>query len=278
MNIVKECARYVIKDFKKKTKLKLFLIIIWIWVKQNIFRIFEIPYLEIMVTTKCNLNCVDCSNLIPQITQKNDESFTKISYEIEKILKKVSCIYRLKIHGGEVFLHNDCVKLINFLGKQKKIKSIRIATNGTVVPSLDIIKSLRINNVVVQISDYTINHNKIERIINILNENSVKYKYLKDQVWYDMGNFQKRGLNRSSLCNIRRCTSLYNEKIYVCSRAAMMDTLNYVKNDFYIDINASSKVLKKEMKKFYRYDEHVACNHCDGDTAFAKIVKPGIQN
>ena len=278
MNKIKESSRYIAKDFKKKSKLKLFLIWIWIWVKQNILRLSEIPYLEVMVTTKCNLKCRNCSNLIPKISPKSDEPFTKIAYEIDMILKKVNCIYRLKIHGGEAFLHKNCAKLIDFLGKQKKIKSIRIATNGTIIPSIDIIKSLSSNNIIVQISDYKINYNKINEIIDIFDENNIKYTYLKDQIWYDMGDFEKRDLNRYSSCNIKRCTSLYDGKIYVCSRAAIMDTLNYIENDFHIDINSNTKVFKKKLKKFYKINKHIACNHCDGDTSYAKVVKPGIQN
>lgn len=159
------------------------------WLKQVIFQRFELPYLEFFITTRCNLKCKKCSNLIPSIRSHEDISPEDFKKTLDALRGKIDCLYRLKLHGGEVLLHPHLNEIIEYANKQKKIKLIRIATNGTIIPSERILKSLENSKVVVQISDYKLPEAKIEQLKSVVEGASVKYAFLENQKWRDMGDY-----------------------------------------------------------------------------------------
>ena len=275
--VCKQCAYYAAKEFKNLTWLKKFLLNCNIRIRQNIFHKFEIPYIEMFITTKCNLRCRDCSNLIPLLCDQKNIGYERIINDINTLLSKVDRLYRLKLHGGEVLLHPDLPKIIRFCDTQRKIVSIRITTNGTIIPSQEIISALKGSKVVVQISDYHLPQCKISELIALFERNDIKYAYLKDQKWRDMGDFSKRNESRFNNCSISRCTSLFDGKIFVCSRMAIASALGLVNGIEFISINQCEKVFRKQMEFFYAKDDMTACSYCDGDTKYAKTVTAGMQ-
>lgn len=274
LNIRSECLHYLKKQLPDISENKLRSGIIW---RQVFLRRFEMPYLEIFVTTCCNLKCKNCSNLIPPLSDKHHIAFDDIRHSIEVLLSKIDCLYRIKIHGGEAFLHPQLCKIIEFLDSKSKIKSIRITTNGTLIPSDDILRHLAESKTVVQISDYSLQASKCVELIAKLKSFGVKCVWLQDQQWVDMGDCRQRETNRYDECKIKRCTSMYEGKIYVCSRAAIMAHNGFIADEG-IDVNASKNELCRMLKKLYVGDYSSACLHCDGDTHFAHTVQVGEQD
>ena len=272
LNIYKECLHYYCKIRRNKS---------WfnglpIFFRQKVLKKFEIPYIEIFITTKCNLNCKFCSNMIPYIETQITLSFDEFKHDIDMLLSKVDSIYRLKLHGGEVFLHPELDKFITYLEGVKKIKSIRLATNGTVVPTEKILNTLSVSKTVVQISDYPEFSEKAVKLADTFQKYGVKHVKLKGQKWRNMGEIKKRQTNQFEACSIKRCTSLYKGKIYVCSRAAMMEAWGC---HFYdgIDIASDKRIFRKELLNMYNGLHCKACWYCDGDTEFAEEIPAGEQ-
>lgn len=187
LNIYKECLHYQYK-IKKRTGFFQNLPII---IRQKLLGKFEIPYIEFFITTKCNLRCGHCSNLIPYIEKKEQIDFSEFKYNLNLLLSKVDCLYRLKIHGGEVFLHPELCEMVQYADSLKKIRSIRIATNGTVLPPEKALKVLAASKAIVQISDYPSFSDRAEKIVEIFKSYGVKYIRLKGQKWRDMGNSEE---------------------------------------------------------------------------------------
>lgn len=273
LDLQKECLHYLKKEKPSVSIGKLKAHIAW---RQVFLRRFEMPYLEVFVTTHCNLKCKNCSNLIPTLSDKHHIDFTSIKNSMEALLSKINCLFRLKIHGGEAFLHPRICDLIGFFDKQDKIKSLRITTNGTLIPSDDILRRIAESKVVVQISDYTLVQSKVNELIGKFKQFGVKYVYLKNQEWYDMGDCLRRDTSRYDDCSVKRCTSLYDGKIYVCSRAAIMAKKGYVPDEG-IDVNLTKKELRRKIKELYCGKFSEACSYCDGDTHFSHIVVAGEQ-
>lgn len=271
-----QCVHYAEKEMKNKSQARFYKLKTEIWFKQKLLNKFEIPYVEMFITTKCNLRCKDCSNLIPKISDQHNFSYEEIINSLRKLLDKINGLYRLKLHGGEVFLHPDLPDIIRFCDAEHKIKSIRLATNGTIIPSTSVIDALKNSKVVVQISDYHLPQCRISDLISLLELNGIKYAYLKDQVWRDMGDFAKRASNRYEECSITRCTSLYNGRLFVCSRAAIANHLKLINNIESIPLDSDTSDFKKHMHSFYN-NSKTACNYCDGDTKYANTVASGVQ-
>ncbi len=271
-NVYQECLYYQNKIRRRL----LFFNKASVCLRQKVFARFDVPYIEMFITTKCNLRCKHCSNMIPYLERGENIPFEEFKRDLDELLSKINRLYRLKIHGGEALLHPEICEIVKYADKLKKIRSIRIATNGTVLPSERVLKCLKESKAVMQISDYPAFADRADRTERILREHGVKYVRLIGQKWQDMGDIKNRGANRFSECSITRCTSFYKGKIYVCSRAAMME--EYGCNFFDgIDVYTEKKEFRRELTGLYNGKHCKACFFCDGDTAFAKEITAGEQ-
>lgn len=172
LNIRKECLRYWQKENKNISRFHLYS---QIWFRQVVLKKFEIPYLEMFITTKCNLRCKHCSNLIPVLNNRQNYEISTLVEWLDVLLSKIDCLYRLKIHGGEVFLHPQLTELIAYVNNQPKIKSIRLTTNGTIIPADNILQLIASSKIVVQISDYRLPNTKTQQLIDKFKEFGVRY-------------------------------------------------------------------------------------------------------
>lgn len=270
--IRKECLHYC----QKEKKTSRFQSSFQIWFRQVVLRKFEIPYLEMFITTKCNLRCKHCSNLIPALNSRQNYEISTLIEWLDELLSKIDCLYRLKIHGGEVFLYPRLTEFIVYVNNQPKIKSIRLTTNGTIIPADNILQSIAGSKIVVQISDYRLPTTKTQQLIEKFKEFGVKYIYLRDQQWKDFGEIILRDFNRFDDCSVKRCSSFYEGKIYVCSRAAIMTKSGYIPDDG-ISVYLPKNQLRQQLKKMYGGKLSIACNYCDGDTKYAKDISAGEQ-
>ena len=271
--IRKECLHYWQKENKKISKFHLYS---QIWFRQVVLKKFEIPYLEMFITTKCNLRCKHCSNLIPTLNNRQNYEISTLIEWLDELLSKIDCLYRLKIHGGEVFLHPRLAEFVAYVKNQPKIKSIRLTTNGTIIPADNILQLIASSKIVVQISDYRLANIKTQQLIDKFKKFGVRYIYLKDQTWKDFGGITLRDGNRFNDCSIKRCSSFYEGKIYVCSRAAIMTESGYIPDDG-ISVYLPKNQLRQQLKKMYAGKLSIACNYCDGDTKYAKDISAGEQ-
>ena len=275
MNRFDEIKHYVLKE--KSSAFERFFLLGKVFFSNIFLPYSHIPYLEVFLTTHCNLRCDKCSNVIPHLSKQHHLSADEIIRNLENILQLTKNIYRLKLHGGEVFLHPELPKLISYVLSNKKLISIRLTTNGTIIPNELILKTLAGSRIVVQISDYEIASEKIPKLIEKFNEYNIKYVYLKNRIWRDMGDFSTRDSNRFFECSIKRCTSMYKDGIFVCSRAAMALNENKISDSYHINIsNISRTKLRNSLKRLSTVPNE-ACIHCDGDTKFAKSIPAGKQ-
>lgn len=273
LNIRKECLHYWQKENKKISRLQSSF---QIWFRHVVLRKFEIPYLEMFITTKCNLRCKHCSNLIPELNSRQNYEISILIEWLDELLSNIDCLYRLKIHGGEVFLHPRLADFIAYVNNQPKIKSIRLTTNGTIIPADSILQLIANSKIVVQISDYRLPTTKTQQLIEEFKKFGVKYIYFKDQTWKDFGEVTLRGSNRFDDCGMKRCSSFYEGKIYLCSRAAIMTKSGYIPDDG-ISVYLPKNQLRRQLKKMYGGKLSIACDYCDGDTKYANSISAGEQ-
>jgi len=130
-------------------------------IKQEISYPTQPLLLNIDLTFKCNMKCVHCvaMDMAERLGGKNEKSDLKITFElIDKINKSPFMV--LVITGGEPLLpeyHKPLIKLI----KKLKNKGIIVDTNGTIIPSLELVEVFHENNVLVRAS-WDIPHPKEE--------------------------------------------------------------------------------------------------------------------
>ena len=113
-----------------------------------------IPSLVICVGQACTLKCKDCGNFTPYAPKH------MLRYSMQKIINDLNLlienatITHLGLQGGEAFLHPELNSLLQFIVNTPDIKQCQIATNGTLLPNVDV-KLLQHDKMSIRISNYT---------------------------------------------------------------------------------------------------------------------------
>lgn len=250
-----------------------------------------LDYFEVVVTTRCSLRCKNCANLMQYYQKPQHVEFEIIEKSLKQFLKNVDLVKRVGVLGGEPFLYKDLDKVLGLLSSSKKIKNIRVVTNGTVIPSEETLRALSLPKVVVQLNCYmNAYYEKVNEIVTIFDKNGIKYQLLKKDgtEWMDYGNLEDRGRSEKELeeqfsrCRID-CRSLFNGKIFYCPRSGHGMDLNMIPHtkEDYVDLmdnNISNKELRHKIFELMFEKKYIeACNHCNKGTNNCKVIPAGEQ-
>ncbi len=199
------------------------------WALNNLPTLFgrhvELPYLEVMVTQKCNLRCKHCSNLMPYFKNPTDVPFEKLKEDIAALLNAVDRIYLLKVLGGEPFLYQNLTLLLEFLQDLPQIEQIEVVTNGTLLPKERTLKALTHRKIKVIISPYSRAVAKnADAMMDAFDAYGIQYAFPDLEKWKDFGGFDPRGRtdaeNERMFRDCFTCVTLTDGEIYCCPRAA----------------------------------------------------------
>ena len=141
----------------------------------------------------------------------------------------------------------------------KKIDKLIITTNGTILPKDSMLELLKINDVILSVSDYTDKleniKKKVTKVLEVYKEIGIN-PYVRNEIeWYDFGDLRvKKNLPTDELINhFDSCTApfrgLNDGKFYYChlNTSAVRTNLFPLNDNDYIKIDAVSK---EELIKF----------------------------
>jgi len=240
----------------------------------------------LILTTHCTLNCKYCSNFQPYLKSKD-----KKHKNFEDLIKDVdvffSCFDRVKyfsLSGGEPMLHPQLEELIRYIGMnyRHKIWDFEVVTNGSIVPSNEVLKAIRDYKVNILCDDYTINapftKESHEKLIQKCKDFGVDYKINHNMVFFkmfppkiDYTRYTEEQLEEK-FTECKNCYSgheLRAGRLYSCCCAGLADTAHIVyaaKND-YMDLNdyLEEKEELIEFKLDYNDKGYVEfCKYCNG--------------
>jgi hypothetical protein len=250
-----------------------------------------IENLNIPVTEKCTLRCEKCSALIPYNNNPNHFDKDIILNSINRFFEAIDGVKRVVISGGEPLLYPYLLEILEKVAKSPKVLSIRIITNGTVIPDINLLKSFRDMGISLSISDYGKLSHKKDELIELCNNYKVlwdvnTYSYNR---WIDFGPFDTmRNRTRDENIEIfKRCRDwikagyLLDAKYYLCHRSAYISYLKVIENEEegnyvnLVDYNISIEELKNKIKDLNDVKYLNACDYCN--TRFGKIISPAIQ-
>ncbi|WP_139454086.1 radical SAM protein [Campylobacter armoricus] len=261
----------------------------------------DIPYLELVLTTRCTLRCESCNNLMQYFSPSNQYTCTLegIIESLELLLSKVDSIARIRIIGGEPLLFKDLPQLIDYLDTQKKILTFDILTNATIDFKEDLIlrfkKSKKARKI--SISDYRKSPNlkiplKQESILSKLKQNNIAFSYNTIDYWYDIDKIYKRGRSKEDIiknyynCQMS-CVSLMTSEglenkqlapkgaIFVCPISSSLSRLKGLEEfdgDFLNLENPKEKIFE-----FYSQDFYKSCDYCRDFSQPIKKIPIAIQ-
>ena len=241
----------------------------------------NIPQIEFTLTTKCTLNCRNCTNYIPRLAKDEhvNISFEEFKTYLDNLTRAVDKIYNLLLIGGEPLLVKDLDKYLEYAAKNKKVKNIWITTNGTLLMSENLIKTVKKYNkkVTMWLSNYSANEElasvlKHEKLLEQIKATGVDLVYNKDLNWsYVSEDFSCKNRNKKEneqyfeKC-LHPCLAVFGDKLFVCPRAGVF----YQKKLYEFDNgecvslkNKNRKELKKQIIDFYSRDYFGACDFCN---------------
>jgi hypothetical protein len=237
--------------------------------------------LVIVTGQACTLRCRDCGNFAPFAPEAmKSYLWEDLREDVLIVFKEIEKIEKVIIQGGEPFLYKKLTDLIYLIYEARKTENIQIDTNGTLVPSSDLIECIKQCKVIVRISDYAISSpekkDNQEKIINILSENEIPYKIYQfgsgNSTWFDSGTglacdkSDQAAKARFESCSFNVCLTLENGKIGYCSRSIIAEIVQEIKTkqgDYVIVRN--NKNLKEELYNYVNKKKYMeACKYCYG--------------
>ena len=171
----------------------------------------DLPYLELVLTTKCTMRCESCNNLMQYFEPQKQYASTLqgLKESLEALFKRVDSVQRLRIIGGEPLLFKELPELVEYLEQQDKIYTFSLVSNGTIDFSDDLLKALKHSSKFrkVTISDYSLSPNlKIKREQESILRNLKLYKIPfsldssgENAKWTDPGKIYKRNRSKEKI-------------------------------------------------------------------------------
>ncbi len=241
----------------------------------------RIDRIEIFLTSCCTLNCEKCIAYIPYFKKVVHTPLEQLKQDADILFSQVDFVEKIKVLGGEGLLYPNLIEYLDYLHEHygEKIGSIRIGTNGTILPNQKILKMCKRNNVTMDISDYT---NavpelcKLEEVRELCVNNGVAVDIKRTgEQWLDMGfpnnippeKTEEELKNHFEKCAMF-CRQYSNGKLYYCCSnfAAVHIGLFPDDENNYFDLRKS--FMKTELMEyeigFCNLGHTTFCNVCNG--------------
>lgn len=188
-------------------------------------------------TSFCNLNCKECSNGMPYRKNKKRISVDRHIQSLNQLTRELPISY-CNIQGGEPLLDRDLPERIRLHAKNPRIAFLTLATNGTILPSDEVMEAMRDAGLMLRISDYgALSKRKL-----LLMEKAEAFSvpcdiYHRSKFWVSYGKLEERGRtpaeNRAVSENCHFGTKdlmLYDRFLFCCCRTLFADAVG-LEND-----------------------------------------------
>lgn len=227
--------------------------------------------ISVVITTKCNLRCPDCSNLMQYYDSPYHLDRDLVISSMEKLNESFDWCDHYKVLGGETFLSPDLKILLEHVPREKCGKA-SIFTNATIVPDdLDLLEVMRRKRINVIISNYGTAQETQERLVKVLERENISYEIAQSGTWVDYGPVTNHGTDDAELrrqfirCFIN-CKFLLNGCLYYCPRSGHGYDLGIIerKSDDYVDVlhNTKAQNRRRIRRLMWRHKPVEACKYC----------------
>lgn len=250
-----------------------------------IYEVYELDRIcldrvEIFLTSHCPLKCEKCIAYIPYFHKYEHTPIRKLKDDADCLFGSVDYIRKYKVLGGDGLAYPDLIEYLEYVCSNygDKIGSLRIGTNGTIIPNEEVLETCQRYGVILDVSDYrcTIGErSKLERIVEACENYGVKVDIKRTgEQWLDMG-FPKKLPGEKDEIGLRNhffacgmfCRDFDDGKLYhCCSNFAAVKAGLYPANpNDYFDFR--TEFTKKELMEY-------EIGFCDlGHTTFCNVCR-----
>lgn len=218
----------------------------WYWNYKHKNCLMEI---HTALTMQCTLKCKNCNMFVPHYTEKLVYPLKTLKDEFDLLFSKVDYVFCITLLGGEPLLYSQITEFVQYLvdNYKENIGTIKIITNGTVVPKDEFFSIMKDYPVWISISDYTNQVQYEEKLIIFIEKIkkcSMKYTVTKMETWNDFYFPDRQIKIEKNKCaaHMNECAPIFHgyndKKIYYCHvawSAGKMGKFKLSEND-YVDL------------------------------------------
>lgn len=264
----------------------------------------KMPRLAFMPTLACNLRCRLCATSSPYYAKPSHPTIENLCLYVDRIFEIAMQVGEFIFSGGEPLLRNDLPIVINHLHKYAdNIEKLTIITNGTIVPSNELIKAFAKygDKLYVMIDDYgsdlSVNAEKIATSLSVLNNANIeRRKHYGEHThcggWVDYGvssenkkSIEEAKLQFSKCANpqIRKfCMYMVDGILYPCYRLLRSIELRIsLPFDYeYFDLFDDRFTVDQQRERIdaaYHFELLSSCMYCNGMREDSERFAPAEQ-
>ena len=250
---------------------------------------------DIVITTKCSMNCESCANLM-QYYQGAKNTDVEIINTVNALSKNVDHISEYRIIGGEPLMNKNWAKITNDILKLEKVGGVYIYTNATICPKDEQLESFKGKNVNFYITDYGKDlSKKVDSVIQALQKHNIPFYRRPAGNWVDCSQIKKHNRSADRLkqvfkeCCAKTLYTVINGKLYTCPFIANANELRAIPDNRadYVELNLNDENLRNKITKLVKKKTYFpGCDFCDGrphdpnnalEYAGKGLIKAGIQ-
>lgn len=238
------------------------------------------------ITSKCTLNCEHCNVFMPYYKEHYETTTEELLRDMRLLFRRVDYLTSYFIFGGEPLLNKNLPEMLVkvFDEFHDRIGYMQIITNGTVVPSHELLDACKYSDTKIRVSDYTKQvpyQKKLAEVKKRLNEFGVDWSMGVYDIWRSLkfpaeiktiaknaDEARKHMLECSIGCHI-----VGNGRLYYCGALCSADRCNLwkLREGDYVDLGKSVGSLQDDKMKVMRYclgdvdNKYISlCNVCYG--------------
>lgn len=254
--------------------------------------ILKMPKLAFYVTLRCNLRCRLCAVYAPYYRNPFHPTKEYLFKCIDRYFEIVDSIRLFSISGGEPLLRDDLHEIVDYVRRyENRIERLEIITNGTIIPSDDLISSLNAFSGMLNLlvdnygSDKSINalaaHDKFKSITTasvVLRDYHSQNMHCGGWVDYGVSSNSKpvsqiEAKLLFSKCSYPNkldfCTSMVEGKLYSCTQLRRLIELGVLQPDVnevfdLFDNTFTDEEIRNRIRSLYDVEYLSACAYCKG--------------
>lgn len=248
---------------------------------------------DLIITEKCSLKCVDCSNLMQYYEKPIDISYQELCNDLDDLCEIADEINEVRIIGGDPLMNKDFHKIISYAANKNKVNKVVVYTNGTISPSVEKIIAIADPKVFIFITTYGNLSKKTEPLKALLKKFGIPFNCQPAYGWTDCASIEDQRRTEANLsetfknCCAKHFTTITMGRLFRCPFSANVERLSAIPDipeDFieirgYTKLKDHEKVARKRLLwNFLRNKAYIgACNFCKGRTYGDPEITPGIQ-
>ena len=251
---------------------------------------FVSPFVTGVITQKCSLRCRDCGQRIPYYDKPVNLPVDDVVRDIKQYAKAFDVVPEISLHGGEPFLHKQVANICKQVATIPNIVYISFITNGTILPSNEILSQLSECGADILQSDYkTISRKQTDLFQACFNNNIYsEIVWVKpNEKWDKHGKIKKFNRDDADHTKVYRdcvstkiCCQIMAGELWRCPfsmHASYQGKFPKIEGDYVRlnDLSVSDDTLKKRIRSYLTRNVHLrACEYCDRETI---EVEPAVQ-